>query len=303
MRLPASLPEPFRVAPFAVSAATSSGISPERLRRRDLDSPFWGVRVPGEPIRSFEALCIAFAVRMPADAFFSHLTAARIFGMPVASRFAGDERLHVGTPPPRRAVRGRGVRGHQLTGDPSEIVIVRDLPLTSPARTWIDLARGMTIEELVVLGDYLLSWRHPLTTHEHLAEAVRSAAGRRGVSNAALALPYLSDRSDSPPESQFRYRFAQAGLPPAIPNKDILTSTGGFLAMPDLMFEEYHELFDYEGDHHRTDEHQWNKDIARVRTLEAHGWHSTRGSKADLRDSSAVIKRMELLLTSKGWRR
>jgi hypothetical protein len=300
------LPYPFSSEPFTTRAALAAGISSERLRRLDLEKPFWGIRVPPGTDRAssappLEQLCRAYATRMPPDAAFSHLTAAQLFGMPVPARFVQDARLHVATPIPRRSLRGRGVRGHKLDLVASEVVLLGDLPLTSPTRTWIDLSRGVTTEELIVLGDYLLSWRHPLASLDQLIEVVRRAGGRRGVSTASEALPYLSDRSDSPPESQFRYRFAQAGLPHAAPNVKLFTDSGDFLAMPDLVFEQYKEVFDYEGDHHRTEDRQWQKDIARVRTLEENGWHSTRGSKADLRDSAEVIAQLKRRFAAQGW--
>ncbi|PRY68854.1 hypothetical protein B0I08_10359 [Glaciihabitans tibetensis] len=297
------LPEPFGSEPFSTRFAIDSGLSRERLRRRDLDRPYWGVRVPSATNLTLDLLCRAYATRIPPDASFSHLTAARLLGFPLPARFDSDQRLHIATPPPLRSLRGHGVRGHKLALGPSEVVRVRDIPLTSAARTWVDLAKGVSTEELIVLGDFLLWRRHPLSTRDQLAEAVDRARGRRGVINASRALPHLTDRADSPPESQFRYRFAEAGLPLALPNVELFTNTGEFLAMPDLVFEQYHEVFDYEGDHHRTEERQWQKDIARVRKLEENGWHSTRGSKADLRDSSDLIAQMTRLFESKGWRR
>jgi hypothetical protein len=296
------LPDPFDSGPFAIRDATAAGVSRERLRRLDLDKPYWGVRAPSSAGRSLEELCRAYATRMPSDAVFSHLTAARLFGMPLPARFT-DERLHVATPAPRRSLRGQGIRGHKLDLVPPEMALLRGLPLTSPARTWMDLARGVSVEESIILGDYLLSWRNPLATREEMTDVVSRAVGRRGVTIASEALPFISDRSDSPPESQFRYRFARAGLPRATPNLRLFTDSGELLAMPDLVFEEYKEVFDYEGDHHRTDERQWHKDIGRVRKLEGIGWHSTRGSKADLRDSSELIARMKRLFEDKGWNR
>lgn len=59
---------------------------------------------------------------------------------------------------------------------------------------------------------------------------------------------------------------------------------------------------DYEGDHHRTDPTQWQRDIQRVRRLEAIDWHLTRGAAGDLRDSRELIGQIAANLRAKGWK-
>jgi hypothetical protein len=301
MLRPLPLPEPFAGEPFSVHLAIHAGISAERLKRQDLESPFWGVRVPKGYNGSVAARCMALSTRTPADATFSHDTAAQLWEMPLPATRALADPLHVSTPPGRSPVRTRGVLGHRLDLDEHEIVNLHGIRVTSPARTWIDLAPNLPTEDLIVLGDRLLWWRHPLCTREQLEQALRRRAGRPGVRRATSVVSFLSDRSDSPPESRFRHRFARAGLPPATPNRRIYSPAGQFLAMPDLTFEGYNEVFEYEGDYHRTDQSQWNKDIARVRRLEGYGWHSTRGSRLDLRDSSEVIGQLGRLMRARGW--
>jgi hypothetical protein len=77
---------------------------------------------------------------------------------------------------------------------------------------------------------------------------------------------------------------------------------GRFLAMPDLSYAAFALTFDYEGDHHRTDSIQWEKDISRVPRLEDANWHHTRISKSDLRDSTEFLSRTRRLLRDRGWR-
>lgn len=71
--------------------------------------------------------------------------------------------------------------------------------------------------------------------------------------------------------------------------------------MADLAFSRYRMVIDYEGDHHRRDKVQWQKDIVRVPRLEAAQWHSTRVSAQGLRDSRELISRMKRLLRERGW--
>ena len=173
--------------------------------------------------------------------------------------------------------------------------------MSSPAQAWIELAPLLSAEDLVCVGDYLLWWRHPRATLQELKFAVGSRHARPGVAMLAEILPILTDRADSPPESRIRYRFLLAGLPTVAVNEEIYDAQGMFIALPDLAFRRYRMVIDYEGDHHRTDRVQWQKDIARVPRLEAANWHSTRVSAQDLRDSRELICRITRLLRERGW--
>lgn len=144
-------------------------------------------------------------------------------------------------------------------------------------------------------------WRHPRATLQELKFAVGSRHARPGVAMLAEILPILTARADSPPESRIRYRFLLAGLPTVAVNEEIYDAQGMFIALPDLAFRRYRMVIDYEGDHHRTDRVQWQKDIARVPRLEAANWHSTRVSAQDLRDSRELICRIRRLLRERGW--
>ncbi len=99
-----------------------------------------------------------------------------------------------------------------------------------------------------------------------------------------------------------RVRMIRDGLPTPDVNLELFDSRGRFLAMPDLCYPSYLLSFDYEGDHHRTEALQWEKDIARVPRLEDANWHHTRISKADLRNSLEFLLRTRRLLIARGWR-
>jgi hypothetical protein len=243
----------------------------------------------------------AYSPRLTPLQFFSHVTAAHVHGIPSPRRLLTNQLLDVSVAAPSRAVRARGVRGHKHAVAPDEIVLIEGLPVSSPIRVWHELAPLLTVEELICAGDYLLWWRHPLATADMLRASVQGCVGRRGSARVAEALPLLSDRSDSPAESAIRYRIARAGLPTPVVNEKVYDAEGRFLAKPDLVFPEYFMAVDYEGDHHRTDIVQWRKDLARVPRLEDSGWHSTRVSAEDLRDSREFLARLRRRLIARGW--
>jgi hypothetical protein len=251
--------------------------------------------------RRARALCLSYAPRLKPGQYFSHVTAARLHGMPLPASFDSDHTLHVSTRSPARAPRAVGIRGHKHVVSARDVAILGDLPVSTPARVWIELAPLLTVEDLVCVGDYILWRRQPRASPEQLVQVVSGHRGLPGGGRLAEAVPLLSDRSDSPPESRIRYRFWRAGLPAPAVNAPVCDNHGILLAMPDLSFTRYRLAIDYEGDYHRTDRAQWEKDIGRVPRLEDVGWHSTRVSARDLRDSRELIARLRRLLRERGW--
>jgi hypothetical protein len=294
------LPAPLRSTPFSVHHALELGIGEGRLRGPDLARPFWGVRATTAPVELVDR-CQAYLARTHPDVFFSHITAARLWGIRLPFRLLDDETLDVAVPWPKRAQQARGIRGHKLRIRTGDLVLHAGMLITSAARTWCDIAQLLTDEELLAAGDTLLWHRAPLAAPDEIARAV---SRHRAGATAALrrTLPELSSRSDSSPESVFRFRFALAGLPRPHVNLQLFDARGTRVAMPDLCFPEYRESFDYEGDHHRTDAATWQSDILRVRRLAQIGYHHTRAAAADLADSREVLAQLAADLRAKGWR-
>jgi hypothetical protein len=304
-RLP--LPPELAMAPFTVAAATAQGLGPSRLRGFDLEKPFWGVRATLGSTDSLLRLAVAYDQWMPTSSFYSHVTAARLWGIRLPTRLQNAGTLDV-------AVRGstlpegKRIRGHRLQVDPIDVVAGANggsaLRLTSLARTWCDLGALLTEEELVAAGDFVLWRKRPDSVRlsgPDLTAALDRFAGRRGRPRLIRSIPLLSDRSDSHPESVLRWQFAAAGLPRPEVNPEIRTASGELIAQPDLSYKKYKLAFDYEGDHHRTDEVQWGKDIARVPRLRQNGWAHRRASKADLHDSRGLISNLAGMLRERGW--
>src|SRR4051794_2526371 len=79
------LPPDLEAKPFAVTAAGAPGVSRSRARAGDLAAPFRGVRSPAG-VSGVVSLCHAYAVRMPPTQYFSHATAALLWGIPLPHR-------------------------------------------------------------------------------------------------------------------------------------------------------------------------------------------------------------------------
>jgi hypothetical protein len=298
-----SLPPRLEDRGFTVAEAVELGVGRKRLRGRDLERPFWGVRVRAGSATDVAGLAEAFAGRMPARAFYSHATAALLWGIPLPWSLRSTTSLDVSVPEPLTRIGGRGITSHRLRITADDTTIVHGLRVTSLERTLLDLASQLEDEDFLAAGDNVL-WRRRARrgTVRSLGAALERFPGRRGRPRAEAMIPLMIDRSDSAPESVFRLRFLRAGFPPMIANQDVYDADGRFIAMPDLQLPQYRMAFDYEGDHHRTDPVQWRKDLRRVPRLQDANWHHTRISADDLASPDELLARTRRLLLTRGWR-
>lgn len=297
------LPPEFVGTPFRVGDALAAGVGARRMRGSDLAAPFWGVR-SGADTTELRGLVGAYMARMPRGTFFSHVTAAHLWNIPLPLSYANSLPLHVASSATLRGPTGSGVTGHHLQIDRRDITTLDGIPLTRPERTVFDLAGVLPDEDLLACLDNLLWHRRPPSsraTAESLTQAYLRFRGRRGRARLVELLSLASDRADSPPESAFRLRFLRAGFPPAVPNLRVYDAEGRFIAMPDLQFVNFEMAFDYEGDYHRTQRNQWRKDLARVPRLQDAGWHHTRISGDDLIDPREMLARTSRILMERGW--
>lgn len=287
----------------------------EGRRRRDVDGddwvrPFHGLRAPRRADSGDDPDHVAaraepewraaeyFRAHMASHEFFSHSTAALYWGIALPRR--ADERIHVSVLAPHRAPRGRGVRGHQLSGalttidrHPSGVAV------TDPASTWATLGALLPHPyDLVAAGDACVREdRLPgprsrvlapaLTTLDALAEV--TARGRReGVVALRDALPRVRAGAASRPETWTRLTLVDAGLPEPAIDHDVYDARG-FIGCVDLAYPERRIAIEYEGDHHRTDPAQWNRDIEKYDRLAAAGWRVIRVTREDVFSRPGVL--------------
>lgn len=162
-----------------------------RTRHPGLARPFPGTRSLTRPL-TIEERVAAYAPRLPSHGFFSHTTAAALWGLPLPA-FA-DPRLHVSYPHGRRAVRTAGVVGHHLVMRDEELTVLDGIPVTTPERTWCDLAGLVDFEALVAAGDRVVWHRDRLASMDAIAATLRRSLSFASVSFAP-AFPGLSSTS------------------------------------------------------------------------------------------------------------
>jgi hypothetical protein len=298
MKAPKPLPPILLGQPFTVASARREGVTARRLRNADLATGFRGIR-SDISITSTEQAARTYAVTMPPDAFFSHLTAAEILGLRLPESYRTNL-LHVTSIAPRRAPRARRVCGHQAADGRTSVV--RGLRLSDPLSTWCALAAVLPVDDLIVMGDGLVRRRHPWVTIEQLRDAVDHHAGRRGFARLVAARTLIRPLTDSARETMLRLILVRSGLPEPDVNGVILNSHGAEIAHGDLVFRNYRTLVEYDGGHHRTDEAQFNIDIERLDEIMEEGWRVIRVNKSLMARRATLLGKVETALKVGGWR-
>jgi very-short-patch-repair endonuclease len=153
--------------------------------------------------------------------------------------------------------------------------------------TWAQLSGGISLTDLIVMGDFLLTSDEPYSgvpspfSRDDLEAAARRHGRRPGVRNLRLALERIRYGSLSPQESRLRIELTDAGLPEPHLNHRIMKD-GRLLAMVDLAYPDQRVAIEYLGDHHRTDPDVFQADIYRRERLTAAGWNVIFVTAADL---------------------
>ncbi|MCX6502637.1 MAG: hypothetical protein NT132_09575 [Microbacterium sp.] len=273
-------PLPADLCGRAFFVAEHPEIPRSRTRASDLWTPVRGVRLPAD-MHDLVDRCRAHALTLPLGAVFSDATAGRLRMLPLPRRLT-DDTLHVTVPHGTRAPRRRDrVHGHSRALEPADCAWLFGIPVTSPSRTYLDLASTLDLRELVAVGDRLLSARDPLAGIADLRTIVAHHSGARGAKIARLALELLTDRAESPKESELRILLIEAGYADLDVNVEVFDDAGTFVARVDLALTRLRIAIEYEGDHHR-DRAQWQRDLARRRRLEAVGWTYITVTQTDL---------------------
>jgi predicted transcriptional regulator of viral defense system len=153
----------------------------------------------------------ALAVTGP-GAVASHRSAALVHGLYLLGRETG-QRISLTRPPQAGRKSGRpGVHLHAAALPAGHVVSVKGMPVTSVARTVIDLARMSSFVAGVVVADSAL--RSGQTSKEELQSVISDCARWRGIQTARRVVAFSDGRSESVLESISRVAFRDHGLPP-----------------------------------------------------------------------------------------
>jgi len=192
-----------------------------------------------------------------------------------------------------------------------EVTTIDGIPVTTPARTWLDMAELLSVDEIVAMGDscvrvprpQLEGRDMPLCSLRDLQRTIDKHRGKRGLRKAKEALELVRVGSDSAQETMLRLAIVRAGLPEPELNVPIITDDGIRHHKPDLSYRKYRIGIEYEGEHHG-EESQIARDIARSERYAALGWTEVRISKRHMvNDAKPAAARVLVALAQAGWRR
>ncbi len=307
----APLPDALLDAPFAVGEARELGVPASRLRASDLETPFHGVRRRSStPLadpdtddekaqRRFDELvrdCASFERREGRPVVFSHVSAARLFRMPLPWRLETRRLLDVAALTPDHAPQGAGIIGHRLTGGSFAVTTVAGFAVPMPLRVWVQLAPLLSVDELVVVGDGLVRRKSPFTTLEELLETAARLRRVRGVKKLRAAATCVRSGTDSPAETRMRLALIRGGLPEPVIGYEVLDRDGYFVGTPDLAYVVQRVALDYEGDVHRVDRQTFQDDIERRERFQDAGWRHIRVTRDHLRWPHTLVDRVGFAL-------
>jgi hypothetical protein len=292
------LPSEISGRAFSRREAAALGVTSGRLAAADLVAPFHGVRVARRmPAQSTRERCADLLPRLDHGQFFSHATAATLWGMPLPRRFESGD-LHVGAIPPGREPRTAGVTGHRVRLDPRQVSHVAGLPVAPPDETWAQLGGLLRLDALVIAADDLL--HRGLVDHDSLTIATERLR-RRGAVDLRRAIELARPGAESPPETSTRLALVFGGLPEPELNWVLEDAAGGFVARLDLAFPRYRVAVEYDGRHHAL-AGQFGRDADRWDAIRDEGWLLVRVlSHHFVHPERDVTGRVRRALVSRGW--
>lgn len=299
MPQPRRLPESLSDHGFTVREAHMRGVTRRRLRARDLDSTFHGVRSRGgvaDPVRR----AIAYSAKLREGEALSHGTALLMRGVSVPSGCVSE--VHVTSFGTVERARGAGVRGHEAAPGSLRVIVIDGVAVLHPVDAWCQLGAVLSVRQLVVLGDALTRRKRPIATHEELRQAVDRRTGTRGVRRLRAALELVRARTDSNAETGLRMDAADYGLPEPEVNGAIVDERGRLVAYGDLVYRAQQTILEFDGDQHRTDDRQFARDLDRMDELARLGWrivHVTRRHDLAARRAKFALVRAHLI--ERGW--
>ena len=291
---------------FTYTEGIAAGATPSRMRARDLSAPSRQIRVPQGVGQKLLDRIRPYTKLSPGSAI-SHVTAAQLHGFPLP--WFNDEitSVHLSRPAGSVQPRRKHVIGHSMDLPAEDIMHLGDVPITTPARTFLDLATILDLDDLVAVADFLVCEheRHfearkvPIVAAAVLRSYIADKRWVTGLNKARAALELMRVGVDSPPETKLRLMLQRAGLPEFTTNYAI---AGNPLVWPDLACEKYKTSAQYEGEIHQTTKKQLF-DRNRDERTAARGWLQVKVYSSDMRQGEAhVVAMVEAALRRQGWR-
>ena len=219
MKTPRPLPDEFQERPFTTAEAVRAGMSPKQLRHRQLRHMGKGIRA-GCPTADLSlSVRVRPFIEVNERCAASHLTAAELHSLPQRRQDGPFEAFHLIRPEGAAHLDRPHVIVHRMKLFEDEVTTIDGIPVTTPARTWLDMAELLSVDEIVAMGDACVRVPRPefegrglpLCSIADLQRMIDRHKGKRGIRKAKEAIELVRVGSDSPQETMLRLAIVRAG--------------------------------------------------------------------------------------------
>ena len=290
VRNPVAVPDALKHGLFSIQDARRAGLTSDQLRGKSYRKIARGLYVWIGFVDDQHLALRAQLRRLPTGCVFSGLTAARLYGLDF--QLGGPIEV---TAPEGAAVRLReDLRVRYSSVEPGDASCCFGLPVTSPVRTWFDLARHLCLTDAVAGVDWAL--RQGRVTRPGLAAYIERRQRLKGTRQARRVLELADPRSESLMESRLRALLltARPSLPSLAVQHEVVSGTGQVLGRLDLAFVGIKLGIEYDGAHHV---HSLAEDDQRQNRLINAGWVLLRFTAQDFyRRPEGIIAEVRALL-------
>ncbi|GAA4027406.1 hypothetical protein GCM10023063_05740 [Arthrobacter methylotrophus] len=281
------LPEELSDRPFTVYESRALGVTPKRLRARDVSDGGRLIHLPGGREFALAERARVLAAATP-GAWVSHESAAILTRLGLPPWLGGGGTVHLSKPHELPRVRRNGVTGHRVRVLPGEVTEIGGIPVSSPSRTWLDLTHQLPLPYVIAMGDQLIRMprpglegrTEPYADKEGLRLLIRQHPNMKGVEKGRLALEDMRVGADSFPETFLRLAMLDARLPePELQLR--LDPDDPWSPSADLGYRRFRIAVQYDGAPHLTREQQ-SRDNRRDEAFTSAGWSYFKANAHDL---------------------
>ena len=285
---------------FRARDAARSGESRRALSGRRLLIPTPSIRSP-TPLRDLRERAAAYALALPDDVVFSHLTAARAHGLPLPPYLdRPDDPIDLMRATSKAPIERAGCRSHRGL-ERRATVQVGGVTVTDIADTWCDIVEKhharMSLGDAVMIGDAVVErllptrrapvelhpsarpgtadwWRDPANGGVLLLRRRVDRRRRwRGSALAKAALTMIRPRVWSPMETHSRLVVVDGGIKEPRLNATVrFADGGGFLMVGDLVWDEEEVVGEYNGPTHEENPSRQDDNSKRLLLEEQRWW-------------------------------
>ena len=190
---------------------------------------------------------------------------------------------------------------HRCDLDPSEITVVDSIPVTTPARTIIDLAGLVPRDALEEAIDEAIRRNRTSPAQLRWLLSRTSLRGRRGIGTLRTLLDARRRSTDvpaSPLESKLLRAMMRAGLP--MPELQHEVRDGrSLVAIVDFAFPALKIAIEADGYRWHSGRAQWQRDLSRRNKLTALGWRVIHVTWSDLEaNADHIVESVRRVMSS-----